>query len=91
MEIALEWADLGKQEMADHLGIARHTVTNYLSGRTTPTRSTLIAWALRTGVPLEWIEHGVEPSDRGDGGSDLGVSSSPWMTDDNVITFPIAA
>lgn len=63
MEIALEWAGISKQQMADHLGLNRHTVTNYLSGRSRPPRSTVIVWALRCGVPLEWIEHGTEPQD----------------------------
>lgn len=91
MRIALEWGHVSVQQMADEIGVDRNTVGNYLAGRTKPRRSDLRVWALRCGVPLEWIEYGIGPDDRGDGGSDLGVSSSPWMTDDNVITFPIAA
>ncbi len=56
------------EDMADHLGIARNTIGNYLSGRTTPKRSILIAWALRTGVPLGYLERGEIPAEPDDGG-----------------------
>lgn len=40
------------------LGVHRNTVSNYLTGRSTIDRRTMIAWAFATGVPLEWLEHG---------------------------------
>lgn len=34
------------------------TIRNYLSGRTQPTRAVLVTWALRCGVPLDWLIYG---------------------------------
>ena len=65
---SLRVANVSVQEMADYLGVGRNTVGNYLAGRTRPSRSALIAIALRCGVPLEWLEHGTMPSDGPDDG-----------------------
>lgn len=46
-------------DMATDLGIHRNTVNNYLSNKTPLDRRTLMAWALVTGVPPEWLENGV--------------------------------
>lgn len=45
-------------EVAAALGVHRNTVTNYLSGRVTPDRRTLIAWAFTVGLPFEWLDVG---------------------------------
>lgn len=58
---ALAVADTNGPEMAEFLGVSRQTVGNYTSGRTRPNRATLRAWALKTGVPLSWIETGIIP------------------------------
>jgi len=58
---SLEFAGVSIPDMADTLGVAETTMRNYLSGRTRPRRGALTAWALRTGVPLRWIEYGDEP------------------------------
>lgn len=55
MELALEYGSVTVSTMARHLGISRTTVSNYLHGRTQPRRSDLIAWALRCGVPFDWL------------------------------------
>lgn len=72
MRIALEYAGVSVASMAETLGCDRNTVGNYLSGRTQPRLPTLRVWALRCGLPLEWITDGVvaEPgNDDDDGGS----------------------
>lgn len=63
MRLALEHADISVSDMADYLGVNRNTTSNYLNGHTRPNRAVLRLWALRCGVPLEWIEHGTEPQD----------------------------
>jgi transcriptional regulator with XRE-family HTH domain len=63
MAIALEWRGISVGEMADELGVHRNTVSAYLHGRARPRRSDLVAWALRCGVPFDWLLTGVEPSD----------------------------
>lgn len=59
---ALEHGAVSVQTMADELGVSRGTISNYLHRRTDPSRSTLIVWALRTGVPLTWLENGIDPT-----------------------------
>ena len=60
---ALAVANINGLDMAEHLGVSRQTIGNYTSGRTRPNRATLRTWALKTGVPLSWIETGVIPDD----------------------------
>jgi transcriptional regulator with XRE-family HTH domain len=55
---ALEHSGVRVQEMADHLGVSRFTLSNWIHGKTRPPRSAVMVWALRTGVPLEWLEAG---------------------------------
>lgn len=59
----------GVSEMAEFLGVSRATVANWTSGRTKPTKGLQRAWAMRAGVPYEWLATGVLPSyDDDDGG-----------------------
>jgi len=56
-------AGLEQAELASEIGISRNTVTNYEAGRTEPRRPVLLAWAMRTGVALDWLtqEDGPQP------------------------------
>ena len=63
-------------QLARELGVHRNTINNYLNGRTRPDRRTLIAWAMSTGVPLEWLESGVVPGPPEEGGP--GQGWAPW-------------
>ena len=59
-----EWAGVDPSELAELLGVHENTIHNYLAGRTRPRgRSALRDWALRTGVPLAWLEHGDDSPD----------------------------
>lgn len=66
---ALRHNNIGVQEMADYLGVGRNTVGRYVNGHGSPDRRTLLLWAMRTGVPIEWLETGTAPSGPGDGGT----------------------
>lgn len=56
---AREHAGLKSQaDLATELGISRGSVANYEQGKSRPIRPILIAWALRTGVPLSWLTEG---------------------------------
>lgn len=55
---SLRHADLGVGEMADYLGVSRNTVGNYINDRRSIPRPTLMLWAMRTGVPIEWLLSG---------------------------------
>lgn len=65
--------------MADHLEVSRNTVGRWLSGAGEPKRLYLRIWALRAGVPLEWIETGITPenNDGGDGSSMVNIYYLP--------------
>lgn len=58
MRKALRDADMGVQQMADYLGVARNTVSTWINGRIEPSQQTLRLWAVRTGVSYEWLCHG---------------------------------
>ena len=59
---ARELTGLDKGQFADELGVSRNSVANAEAGHSQPRRITLRAWALRTGVPLEWLETGKTPA-----------------------------
>lgn len=59
------------------LDVHRNTISNYLAGRTTIDRRTLIAWSFATGVPLEWLEHGAV---EGSGPDDPAVATHRYLT-----------
>jgi transcriptional regulator with XRE-family HTH domain len=56
--LAMEIADIEREDIAAELGVHKNTVANYLRGDTRPSRSVLRVWALRCGVPFEWLETG---------------------------------
>ncbi len=58
MRKALRHADVGVQEMADYLGVARNTVSTWINGRIPPSKQTLRLWAMRTGVSFGWLAEG---------------------------------
>jgi transcriptional regulator with XRE-family HTH domain len=43
------------EDMADELGVARSTVSRWCNDKGRPTKGYLKLWALRTGVPLDWL------------------------------------
>ena len=64
---SLQLADISSQEMADYLEVSRNTVSRWINDEREPNRSFIRLWAMRTGVPLEWIETGHVPSGNDDG------------------------
>lgn len=52
---AREHAGLHQQQLADETGISRRSVTNYERGFAVPRRPVLLAWAVATGVDLDWL------------------------------------
>ena len=52
---ALRVAGVGVTEMAGYLGVSRTSVSNWINGRIAPSTQTLRLWALRTGVPYNWL------------------------------------
>lgn len=66
-----ESVGLNQSEMAEQIGISRGSVLGYESDRRIPGRPVLVSWALRTGVPLWWLQGAAcacgEPNTHSDG------------------------
>lgn len=58
---AREHAHIDQADLAKDLGVARQTVSNYERGAVKPRRAVVMAWAMRTGVPIKWLETGEAP------------------------------
>lgn len=58
MRKALRVADISVAEIAEYLDVARNTVSTWINGHIEPSTQTLRLWALRTGVPYEWLKTG---------------------------------
>lgn len=58
MRKALRASGVGVQEMADYLGVSRGTISTWINGRIEPGKQSVRLWAIRTGVPYEWLETG---------------------------------
>jgi hypothetical protein len=74
---SLRFAGLGVGEMAEELGVDRNTVGNYINGRTRISGPALRLWAMRTGVPREWIETGKGHAGGGGGEGQPVLSTLP--------------
>ena len=59
---SLEHAEMAPAEMAQYLEVHRNTVSNWIYGHARPPASAVKLWAMRTGVPYEWLMTGSEPS-----------------------------
>ena len=55
MRKSLREADIGVTEMAAYLEVGRNTVGTWINGHNRPSTATLRLWALRCGVPYEWL------------------------------------
>lgn len=58
MNKALAHAGVTHLEMAEHLGVNPSTMRTWTSGRIRPRAGMLRQWALRCGVPYEWLLNG---------------------------------
>lgn len=55
-------AGLSQDEMAVELGVSRRTVTYWETDHIVPRRAMVLAWALRTSVPVWWLEGSSGPT-----------------------------
>lgn len=58
---SLHVAGLNNLDMAEALEVSPNTISNYVNGNTQPRKLYLREWALKTGVPLEWLLTGEFP------------------------------
>jgi len=83
---ALRASGVSPRQMANYLHVHRNTISNYVHGKSKPTRATLIAWADITRFPLHWIETGEQSVNSPPDGRPLRAVTSP----DND-RYPVAA
>lgn len=55
LQRALAHADMSVEEMAAELGVTRQTAGRWMHDHVEPRTGFLKLWALRTGVPYEWL------------------------------------
>jgi len=55
---ALREAEVSVNDMADYLGVSRNTVSRWINGAVPAKAHVMRLWALRTGVPYEWLAAG---------------------------------
>ena len=72
---ARESAGLEQRELAADIGVSRNTVHNYERGRVVPRRPVVLAWAIRTGVPVSWLWDGADD----DAPREVAPPSTPWQ------------
>ncbi len=82
---ALRTSDVSVQEMAAYLGVSRNAVGNWINGRVTPSTQTMRLWAIRCGVPYEWLRDGDSGSPDGPGPQAVNRCTQPW-----VVRLPLA-
>lgn len=65
---ARELAGLKQAELAEETGIARSSIVNYESGKSTPRRPALASWSFACGVDFDWLAYGniTGPDEGGD-------------------------
>ena len=69
LRIAREYAGLDQDQLAVRMNAARSTVSNAETGRVTPRRMVVSAWALACGVSRDWLTEPGKPDDDEDGSS----------------------
>lgn len=55
MRKALQVSGIEVQEMADYLGVTRNTIYTWINRHNRPSPATVRLWAMRCGVPYEWL------------------------------------
>lgn len=73
LQLAREYAGLGRGELAERMEISRNSILNAETGRTVPRKLVLNAWALACGVPVSWIITGNAPDGGPGPSSGLGI------------------
>lgn len=96
LQRALAHADLTTTDIADELGISRSTVSRWTNDHGAAPRAAYVKqWALRCGVPYEWLISGQEPSNGPATPGGQGISQTGCIADDfheaAVYAFPVAA
>ena len=60
---SLQVAGLSVADMADYMEVHRNSVGAWLNRRSEPRPANIRLWAIRTGVPYEWLRNGTWPEE----------------------------
>jgi transcriptional regulator with XRE-family HTH domain len=79
---SLKHSKVTVQDMAVHLEVSRNTVGNYINDHVRIPGGYLKLWAMRTGVPIEWLRTGEgetphQPEGGGESGGTCGYLARP--------------
>ena len=58
LQRSLAHAGISIDDMAKEIGVSRQTISRWVNDHSDPRIGFLKLWALRTGVPLEWLVSG---------------------------------
>ncbi len=64
---ARQLTGMNTREFAKEIGVSQKSITDAECDKVKPRRITLMAYSMRTGVPLEWLETGKNPNHSGPG------------------------
>lgn len=69
LQMSLRQSGVSVQQMANELGLGRSTLSRWMNDHAPepPRAAYLKVWALRTGVPYEWLSTGAAPTTKGPG------------------------
>lgn len=84
MRKALRESGVSALEMADYLGVSRNTVSNWINGHARPSTAAVRLWAMRTGIPFDWLTTGMS-SANGGGPSHSVKPKAPYLRDVSTI------
>jgi transcriptional regulator with XRE-family HTH domain len=62
MRKARRMAGLSHSDMAEALGVSEGSVSRFENDLQPPRLAYLLAWAMRCGVPLDWLRYGDSPA-----------------------------
>jgi transcriptional regulator with XRE-family HTH domain len=60
-------AGMEQHDLCDATGISMTSISNVETGKVTPRKTTLMLWALATGVSYEWLATGKDHEDNDSG------------------------
>lgn len=86
-ELTLGWrlrlalGEMTRDEIAATMDVTPGTISRWCADKgAPPKRPYIVQWALATGVPVEWLEHGIEPDTGGpDGGNVVTARNSQTL------------
>lgn len=82
LQRSLAHATMTTGDMADELGVARSTVSRWMNDHGSAPRAAFVKqWALRTGVPYEWLKDGETPNNGPNTPDGQVIRPSRWMAD----------